>query len=170
MANLQYSIATTIQSTLQNSVTLTSLDGEVNDIADAAIVVRKMALREREYEIGQLAEAKPGILIVPTKWRSPPEAGNDQKDDVFYDYDIIIINQDNWQRVEGLDTYCQWQQNIRHYFNEGHSRVTWPTGNGGVVLNSWATASEGLNDWRWVNQGEATIGVRVMVLVREDRG
>ena len=84
MANIQYSVATTIQSTLRNSVTLTSSDNEVNAIASAAIVVRKMALREREYEVGHEAEAKPGILIVPTKWRSPPEAGNDQKDDVYY--------------------------------------------------------------------------------------
>jgi len=171
MANIQYSVATTIQSTLQGSVTLTSSDNEVAAIDTTnGIVVRKMGLREQGYEIGHLLEIKPGILVVPTSWRSPPEAGNDQNDDVFYDYDLIIIVQDNHIRVAGLNTYCQWQQNIRHYFNEGHTRVSWPTGNGGIILNSWATSSEGLNDWRWVNQAEATIGVRVMVKVRESRG
>lgn len=171
MANIQYSVATTIASTLTSSVTLTSSDNEVPAIDTTnGIVVRKMSLRERDFEIGHQLEVKPGILIVPKAWRSPPEAGNDQKDDVFYDYDLIIVAQDNWMRLTGLNTYCQWQQNIRHYFNEGHTRVTWPTGNGGIILNSWATASEGLNDWRWVQNGEATIGVRVMVKVREDRG
>ena len=73
MANILYSCCTTIQTALQNSITLTSAETEVRAIEDAAIVIRKLGLRERDYEIGHLNEATPGILIVPGPAKSPPE-------------------------------------------------------------------------------------------------
>lgn len=168
MANILYSCCTTIQTALRDSITLTSAESEVRAIEDAAIVIRKLALRERNYEIGHLAEATPGILIVPGPAKSPPEAGTDQDDDIYYAIDLIIINQDNWLRVEGLSTYTQWQQNIRQYFNGRHAG--WPSETEGKVWLCWASTSESLNDWRWVNNGEATLGVRLTIISREPGG
>lgn len=168
MANILYSCCTTVQTALQNSITLTSSDSEVRAIEDAAIVIRKMALRERDYEIGHLAEATPGILIVPGPTRSPPEAGTDQDDDIYYTIDVIIINKDNWLREDGLATYLQWQQNIRQYFNGRHAG--WPSEAEGKVWLCWASTSESVNDWRWVNNAEATLGVRLTIISREPGG
>lgn len=168
MANILNLCLTTIQTALRDSVTLTSAETEVRAIEDAAIVIRKLGLREREYEIGHLAEATPGILIVPAPAKSPPEAGTDQTDDIQYGVDLIIINQDNWMRQEGLATYLQWQQNIRQYFNGRHAG--WPSESEGIVWLCWAINSESVNDWRWVNQGEATMGVRLILFSREPGG
>lgn len=168
MANILYSTLTTVQTALQNSVTLTSSESEVRSIASAAIVIRKLGLRERDYEMGHRAEAKPGILIVPGPVKSPPEAGTDQSDDVTYQIDLIIINNDNWLREDGLSTYIQWQQNIRQYFN---GRISgWPNETEGIVWQCWAVTSESVNDWRWVNNGEATMGVRLLLTSREPGG
>lgn len=168
MANILYSCCTTIQTALQNSITLTSAETEVRAIEDAAIVIRKLGLRERDYEIGHLNEATPGILIVPGPAKSPPEAGTDQTDDVQYTIDVIIINKDNWLREDGLSTYTQWQQNIRQYFNGRFAG--WPSESEGIVWLCWAVTSESVNDWRWVNQGEATMGVRLILFSREPGG
>ncbi|TXH59098.1 MAG: hypothetical protein E6Q97_00555 [Desulfurellales bacterium] len=168
MANILYTCCTTIQAALQNSVTLTSSDTEVRAIEDAAIVIRKLGLRERDYEVGHLSEAMPGILIIPGEAKSPPEAGTDQSDDITYQIDLVIINKDNWLREDGLATYIQWQQNIRQYFN---GRISgWPNETEGIVYQCWAVSSGSVNDWRWVNQGEATLGVRLLLTSREPGG
>lgn len=168
MANVLYTCLTTVQSALQNSVTLTSSESEVRAIANASIVIRKLALRERQYEIGHQLEQKPGILIVPGPVKSPPEAGTNLTDYIDYQIDCIIINQDNWQREDGLSTYIQWQQNIRQYFN---GRISgWPSETEGIVWICWATMSESVNDWRWVQNGEATMGVRLLLRSSEPGG
>lgn len=169
MANILYTCCTTIKTALQGSVTLTSSDTEVPNMDTTnGIVIRKMALRERDFEIGHLAEAKPGILIVPGQCDSPPEAGTDQSDDVVYNVDLIIIAKDNWYREDGLSTYTVWQQNIRQYFN---GRISgWPSETEGVVWQCWAVQSDRLNDWRWVQNGEATLGTRLKLWSREPGG
>lgn len=168
MANILYSCCTTIQTALQSSITLTSAESEVTGIATTGIVIRKLALRERDWEIGHLSEEKPGILIVPGAAKSPPEAGTDQSDDIHYAIDLIILNQDNWMDLAGLSTYTQWVQNIRQYFNGRHAG--WPSETEGKVWLCWASTSESLNDWRWVNNSEATIGVRLTIISREPGG
>lgn len=168
MANILYTCCTTVQTALQSSITLTSSDTEVRAIQTTGVVIRKLALRERNYEVGHLAEEKPGILVVPGPVRSPPEAGTNLTDDVTYQIDCIIINQDNWLREDGLATYIQWQQNIRQYFN---GRISgWPSEAEGIVWQCWAVNCESVNDWRWVNQGEATMGVRLFLTSREPGG
>lgn len=170
MSNVVYTCATTIQTALQSSVTLTSLDSEVPDVDTTnGIVIRKMALRERDFEIGHLAEVKPGILVVIGPQRCPPSAGNDLTDDVYYTIDVVIVSTDNWLREDGLQTYTQWVQNIRQYFN---NRLTgWPSdAASGIVWQCWAETAESVNDWRWVQQGEATLGVRITLCSREPRG
>jgi hypothetical protein len=168
MANILYTCLTTVQTALQSSVTLTASDTEVRAIASTGIVIRKLSLRERDYEIGHQAEEKPGILIVPGPVSSPPSAGTNLSDDVTYTIDCIIINKDNWQREDGLSTYILWQQNIRQYFN---GRISgWPSETEGIVWQCWAVNCESVNDWRWVTNGEATMGVRLILTSREPGG
>ena len=169
MANVVYTCATTIQARLQDAVTLTSSEAEVSAIEDAAIVIRATTLRERDYEIGHLVEAKPGILVAIGPQRCPAGAGNDITDDVYYTIDIVIIAQANWHRVEGVSTYMQWVQNIRQYFN---NRLTgWPSdAASGIVWACVVETAESLNDWRWIINGEAALGLRLTLTSREPRG
>lgn len=167
MANILYTLCTTVQSDLQNSVTLTSSESEVASMATAAIVIRKLGLREQDYEQGHCTEAMPGILIVPGNRTAPPQAGVNNKDDVFYQIDLIIIDRDGNQKVAGLSTYLQWQQNIMHYFSWKTSG--WPSDSDGIVCWCNATAAESLNDWRWVKMREAVSGVRLEFMSREAR-
>lgn len=169
MANVLYTCCTTIQSELQNSVTLTSAESEVRDIPDANIVIRKMDLREREFETGHLLEEMPGILISPAPAASPPGAGVNSHDDVFYKIDVVICDRDNNQRLAGLSTYTQWQQNIRQRLNL--PTISWPSdAASGIVWQVNVVNSEAINDWRWVKHREAVCGVQVQLISREPRG
>lgn len=169
MANVLYTCCTTIQTQLQDNVTLTSSDAEVGDVADAAIVIRKLALREQDFEIGHLVEAMPGILIVPGPAKSPPGAGVNSHDDVFYMIDVVIVDRDGNQRLAGLATYTQWQQNIRQRLNL--PTISWPSdAASGIVWQVNVVNSEAINDWRWVKYREAVCGVQVQLISREPRG
>lgn len=168
MANVLYTCCTTVQSELQNSVTLTSLDAEVSDIADASIVIRKLALREKEYEIGHCTEAMPGILIVPGIAPSPPSAGVNTHDDVFYTIDIAIISRD-YERLAGLNTYTQWTQSIKQRMNL--PTISWPSdASSGIVWHVKATQADHVNDWRWVRYHELVSLVQLKLTSREPRG
>ncbi len=168
MANVLYTICTTVQSELQNNVTLTSSDSEVAAIPDANIVIRKLALREKDYEIGHCAEAMPGILIVPGPAPSPPSAGVNTHDDVYYTVDIGIINRD-YERLAGLDTYTQWAQNIRQRLNL--PTISWPSdASSGIVWQANAVNADHVNDWRWVRYQELVCMVKLQLISREPRG
>lgn len=169
MANVLYTCCTTIQTQLRDSTTLTSAESEVASIADAAIVIRKLALREKNFESGHLLEEFPGILIVPGPAKSPASAGVNSHDDVFYSIDVVICDRDNQQRLAGLSTYTQWQQNIRQRLNL--PTISWPSdAASGIVWQVNVLNSEAINDWRWVNHREAVCGVQVQLTSREPRG
>lgn len=165
MANVLYTCLTTIQSELQSNVTLTSSDNEVDAIATTSIVIRKIGLREQDYEIGHLVEEMPGILIVYRGQENPPSGGTNHDDDIYYNVDLLIVDRDWNIRLAGMNTYTQWVQNIRQHFS--HKLDGWPNGADGIVWDVWALSSDALNDWRWKNNGETVIGVRLRLVSRE---
>lgn len=166
MGNVVHDIMETVQKRLADAVDLTSTDEEVTGIEESAIVIRKVALREQDYEVGHLVEAKPGILIVYRGQNNPKNGGTNGTDDIYYDVDLIIVDNDNHSRNAGIKTYTQWQQNIRQYFS--HKLDGWPsTAADGIVWDVWALSSEAVNDWRWNNEGEVVMGVRLQFVSRE---
>lgn len=168
MANVLYTCCTTVQSEMQNNVTLTSSDSEVSAIPDANIVIRKLMLRENDYEIGHCAEAMPGALIVPGPAQSPPSAGVNTHDDVYYTIDIGFINQD-YERLAGLNTYTQWTQNTRQRLNL--PTISWPSdAASGIVWHVKAVVADPIKDWRWVRFHELVAMVQLRISSREPRG
>ena len=170
MANVLGTILTTVQTSLR-AMTLTPADSEVSTIASGAIVIRKVAPREKGFEEGHLIEELSGILIVPGTTECPPSAGNNTSDDVTYNVDIVICARDDL-RETGVNTYTQWMQTIRQYFNNSVSGTpTWPSdAASGIVWNVFALACDAVNDWRWINHREAVTGVRLKLISREPRG
>jgi hypothetical protein len=169
MANVLYTCLEKVQTELRDNVTLTSLDSEVLSIPDANIVIRKLGLREREFEAGHLLTEMPGILIVPGPAQSPPSAGTASHDDVMYTIDVVICDRDNEQRLAGLNTYTQWMQSIRQRLNL--PTIAWPSdAASGIVWQVNVVNADAVNDWRWVKHREAVTGVQLRLISREPRG
>lgn len=167
MANVLYTCCTTIQTEIQG-LSLASPDAEVGTLASGNIVIRKLGLREKDFESGHLLEEMPGILIVPGEGRSPPSAGVNTHDDVFYSIDVVICDRDNQQRLAGLNTYTQWMQTIRQRLNL--PTIAWPSdAASGIVWHVKVLGTKAVNDWRWVNHREAVTGLQVQLTSREPR-
>lgn len=162
-----YDTAETVQSTLQG-LTFTSQDAEVPTLAADAIVLRKVGRRERDFEQGHRLERLPGLLVVPRVAPSPPSAGVNSHDDVFYNIDVVMCARD-YEREKGLETYTKWLQQIRQKLND--PTIAWPSDPAeGIVWQVNCVSADQVSDWPWVKIQEAVGGVQVQAISREPRG
>lgn len=173
MANVLYTCCQIVESDLRANVDLTSSEDEVLDVADSAVVIRKVKppKGEQSHEVSLKLSELPGIAIIPGPATSPPSAGHSNADDVYYTIDLVIADRDNNLRSEGLLTYTYWQQRIRQRLNNSQGTIAWPSdASSGFVWQVNAVLAEAIEDWPWKNVRTAITGVRLQLISREPRG
>lgn len=135
-------------------------------IKSDAIVIQKQLSKGGEEKLPHLLT--PGLVITPPKTiTSPPEAGTNARDDIFYPILIQIVDTDGTERLQNLETYLAWIERIRKAFH-CHSITDVPPEMG--CANSYVASADTVDEKRWAKEGKYVAGVVVLVRSREPRG
>ena len=141
----------------------------VKTIQSDAIVIRKVISKQRESELPEKDERKPGILICPPRSvLRNPQAGTNERDDAVYYVLCQIIDGDGFRDDRHLKTYLKWQEQIAKYF---HAQPLLDVqADEGIVNIGHAIETEVVDDTLFVKHEHFVGGVLLEFISRETRG
>lgn len=171
MANaVLWQILEAIQTGLQDDLSFVAQGTDsVKTIQDSSIVIRKAATRQREYELYEKDEVRPGIIISPgKKVVRNPEEGTNERDYVRYYVLCQIVDGDGFHKETNLKSYTKWQEQIAKYFN-AQPLLTVQNAEGTVEIGH-AYETEVVDETLFVKEDDFVGGVYLEFLSVEPRG
>lgn len=111
-----------VQAQIRSQVDLTGVN-DIPAIPDAAVVIRRQQTGTDSHDWYH-DEAKPGIVISPSRVINiPPDGGDNCDDDVWYPVMLQIIDNDSERANEDrIKAWTKWLENLRKYFSCGNLR------------------------------------------------
>jgi hypothetical protein len=140
-------------------------DDQIAPIEDEAIVIRKVAVRQREEDTDYVDENLPGILIsLPGRVVWDSTAGENGRDEGVYPVLFQIIDKDYGDPEIGLRTHLKWQEQISRLFRSQ------PLSDPCEVFGTEVVNVDNVDERLWTRHNLFVAGVEVRFRTLEPRG